>query len=186
MSPSQIPTPAMPPTGKRPPSSIAQVVQINGDDSTDQATDSPPAEQPKAPPKRENVAPTTGQAKKDEPAGSSPAPSPSGGSGRKGAGRRVEAPAAGSGRPATVRKPLLLNLDDDLKQRMINTVGWTGPRTGPGPPHGVDHPLLQIIVEVEQKRLAHSRGPARACGRRLHPSAGTLPTRTARRRWSWA
>lgn len=130
MSPSQIPTPAMPPTGKRPPSSIAQVVQINGDDSTDQATDSPPAEQPKAPPKPENVAPTTGQAKKDEPAGSSPAPSPSGGSGRKGAGRRVEAPAAGSGRPATVRKPLLLNLDDDLKQRMINTVGWTGPRTG--------------------------------------------------------
>lgn len=128
MSPSQIPTPALPPS-KRPPSSIAQVVQINGDENTDVAVDSPPADPTQAAPKRD-VGPTAGQAKKDDQAGSRPAPPAGGGSGRKGAGKRVEAPAADSRKPTTVRKPILVNLDDELKQRMINTVGWTGPRTG--------------------------------------------------------
>ena len=38
--------------------------------------------------------------------------------------------AASSPRPVIIRKPLLLNLDEELKQRMVNTVVWTGPRTG--------------------------------------------------------
>lgn len=67
---------------------------------------------------------------KDDRAGSRPPRRQAAARGGKGAGKRVRAPAADSRKPTTVRKPILVDLDDELKQRMINTVGWTGPAPG--------------------------------------------------------
>jgi hypothetical protein len=116
----------MPPAVKRPTSSIAQVVQVAADGKPPAATDPSTSEGPLTPATLQDESKPE-RPKTNERPKSTPAAAPAGGAGRK-ASRRGEAVA--SSPKSAVRKPLLLNLDEDLKQRMVNTVVWTGPRTG--------------------------------------------------------
>ncbi len=124
---SAIPAPAMPP--KRPSSSIQQVViEARHDADADTASASAEQDAGKATDILRNSIAVPAQpdsATKPAPAAPSTAVSKRG---RDGAKR--EQPAPETAKVARIQKPILLKLDENLKERMVNTMEWTGPRTG--------------------------------------------------------
>jgi hypothetical protein len=116
---SAIQSPKMP-GGLRPQSPVAQIAAMGHQDPEVDEVAGPPAAVKQHEPKPDKA--------KAEEKPQQTAAVTAGGSGRRGAAKRGG--AAASPLKSAVRKPLLLNLDEDLKQRMVNTVVWTGPRTG--------------------------------------------------------
>ena len=124
---SAIPAPAMPP--KRPSSSIQQVVTEARHDAEAGAA-SAPAEQGAGKATERTEPPSAAPAQREsitKPAAAAPSSAVSK-SGRSGTTR--EQPATEMAKVARIQKPILLKLDENLKERMVNTMEWTSPRTG--------------------------------------------------------
>lgn len=119
---SAIPAPAMPP--KRPSSSIQQVVTEARHDAEDDATPAPAESGARKSAERRD-SPNAAPAQTDSSAKPTAA-APKAGRG----GAKREQPAPERGKVTRIQKPILLKLDEGLKERMVNTMEWTGPRTG--------------------------------------------------------
>ena len=127
-----IPAPAMP-GGRRPTSSIAQTAAI---------THEPPGPDPMTPPDTEGGTATpaaqgrdvakhsAAKEDSDKSAVQNDRPASVGRKGNAGGKRDQGTPRENMAKVSRIQKPILLKLDEDLKERMVNTMEWTGPRTG--------------------------------------------------------